>query len=501
MSVMFCVGEFDSNAEPSGWRLAVAELRSKYGEEAVSVLHLSMGPSSASCRPTIASNIDYLSATSQPIGEVGERHLEIFLDYLRSADFSQVRNIAQKLLNRNDLTGTLRFLDREVIVHSTVLSIVEVLLRRAPKLVVFPVTPHQFVPFLVEDVARFLGSQTLFFQPVPICHAVVPRVSVGRKLYILGASVRNSALRDDLVSTAKENLGALSDGNPPKYMNLQTARDLQSQSVAARLGSLRVMAGWLRQRRFPDSLDFSWSTPAQSIGINALSVVLSHWIQRSLRKRIKRIESPLLDHDAHYAIFALHYEPERTSIPEGLPIQFQAEAVIAARRLLPEDVTLLVKEHSSQYSSSLRGFAGRSPLFYDFLEGVNGVVLLPPSASMTDMVPEATVVFTLTGTAAIESVFRGVPVGYFGHPWWEGMPGTIKISDSTSFDEVIARKASASDANLFLLNLVLDQAVPGVAGESLDVASRRIGPLPPLLLEAEGLAIVAGVEQLTLGSL
>jgi hypothetical protein len=501
MSVMFCVGDFGGDVEPSGWRVAVAELRSKYGEEAVTILHLSMGPTSDGPLASIPLNVDFVSATSAPIREIGPRHLEAFLDYLRSEEFGQVRNLAQKLLNRNDLTGTLRFLDREVVVHATVLSIVEVLIRRAPTLVVFPLTPHQFVPFLVEHVARFLGCQTLFFQPVPICHAVVPRVSVGRKLAIKGASVGDSALRDDLVTTAKENLGALRAGNPPKYMNLQTAREAQSEGVMARLKSLRVMAGWLRNKRFADSLDFSWSSRSHSVGANALSVILSHWIQKSLRERINRIEPLVSDRQAPYAIFALHYEPERTSIPEGLPIQFQAEAVIAARRLLPPHVRLLVKEHSSQYSSSLRGFAGRSPLFYDFLERIDGVVVLPPSASLTDMVPEATVVFTLTGTAAIESVFRGVPVGYFGHPWWEGMPGTIKISDLTSFDDVISTPVSASDAHSFLVDLVLQQAVPGVAGESLGVASRRIGSLPPGLVEAEGAAIVAGVEQLTGGNL
>lgn len=501
MSVMFCVGGFDADVEPSGWRSAVVELRSKYGEEAVTMLHLTMGPTSCGPFSSIPVNVDLLSASSAPKREIGPRHLEAFLDYVRSEEFGQVRNLAQKLLNRSDLTGTLRYLDREVVVHSTVLSIVEVLIRRTPTLVVFPVTPHQFLPFLVEHVARFLGCQTLFFQPVPICHAVVPRVSIGRKLVIKGASVGDSALREDIVMTAKENLDALRAGNPPKYMKLQTARELQSEGVMARLKSLRVMAGWLRNKRFADSLDFSWSSRSQSMGANALSLILSHWIQKSLRERISQLEPFVSDRQAPYAIFALHYEPERTSIPEGLPIQFQAEAVLAARRLLPPHVRLLVKEHSSQYSSSLRGFAGRSPLFYDFLERIDGVIVLPPRASLTDMVPEATVVFTLTGTAAIESVFRGVPVGYFGHPWWEGMPGTIKISDLTSFDELISTAVSASDAQSFLVDLVLHQAVPGIAGESLGIASRRIGSLSPGLVEAEGAAIVAGVEQLTGGNL
>jgi len=75
-------------------------------------------------------------------------------------------------------------------------------------------------------------------------------------------------------------------------------------------------------------------------------------------------------------------------------------------------------------------------------------------------------VFTLTGTIAIEAVGRGIPVGFFGLPWWEGMPGAVRIDDGTSFGD-ISRVVlpSRNDLLTFLRDLVGTEMVAGIASE------------------------------------
>jgi len=194
-----------------------------------------------------------------------------------------------------------------------------------------------------------------------------------------------------------------------------------------------------------------------------------------------------------YCLFALHYEPERTSLPEGLPILFQADAVAVARAIIPAEVSLIVKEHYSQISSALRGFLGRSPQMYDLLNSYSNLQFAQVEGYLSDLIDGADCVFTLTGTIAIESAFRGVPVGYFGKPWWEGMPGTTHVGQEASFKDIT--EVSSPDPNEvfeFLMEHIRLNAIVGLGSEPLRTVGARLGPLPETLHEDEARA-VAGV--------
>ena len=68
--------------------------------------------------------------------------------------------------------------------------------------------------------------------------------------------------------------------------------------------------------------------------------------------------------NCEFVYFALHFEPERTTNPDGGFFHDQFLAIIHLRKILPEDVNIFVKEHPSQFKVIDRGLKGRSPLFY-----------------------------------------------------------------------------------------------------------------------------------------
>jgi hypothetical protein len=236
--------------------------------------------------------------------------------------------------------------------------------------------------------------------------------------------------------------------------------------------------GWIFHDRFPTSVDFSGHSNPQSFAVRFLKVLMTRSLQRNLTQAIRRLvkdSSPAKP----FALLALHYEPERTSLPDGLPIEFQADAVLQARAFLPPGAQLVVKEHYSQQSSALRGFLGRSPLFYDLIEGLPGTSFIGYDEKLTSLVSEAACVFTLTGTIAIEAVLKGTPVVYFGAPWWEGMPGTFRMSESLSFSAMDAEGVPDTTLILdFLENLVVSSAIPGFASETMDTIVKRFGAIP-----------------------
>ena len=422
--------------------------------------------------------------------------LNHMVEFQSSPAFGSARFLALKMLNRADFTGTFRFLEREVIVHSSILAALDMFLRKEPTLVVFRVTPHEFPQFIVSEVAKYLELEVLHFQPCSIAPVMVPRYSSGKGFHLATGNPQESTESMFILETAQTQLRALQEAQSPPYMEFQRRRDRALRSFLSRLRAVVRSIGWIFNDRFPMSIDFSGHSDTQSFAARVLKVLLTRSLQRNLVLAIRRLGKDTYPVQP-FALLALHYEPERTSLPDGLPIDFQADAVLQARAFLPPHAQLVVKEHYSQQSSALRGFLGRSPLFYDLISSLPGTSFIGYDEKSTSLVSEALCVFTLTGTIAIEAVLRGTPVVYFGTPWWEGLPGAFRIEELASFDGLKSKKVAEPEAIMaFLETLILRSAIPGFASESQQTIVNRFGHLPEnySVLEGRSLGRLVALE-------
>ena len=221
-----------------------------------------------------------------------------------------------------------------------------------------------------------------------------------------------------------------------------------------------------------------------------MEVVLEWSLRRSLHRTVAGLPSVPSNPKALYALFALHYEPERTNMPEGLPYLSQLDAVLEARKFLPKDVTLLVKEHYAQQSSSLRGYVGRSITAYEYLNSVPGIEVLGASANSGELMRGAQCIFTMTGKIGIEAAFAGKPAVYMGQPWWDGMPGSFAFKSLRSWSDLVKAKMPAErDVERWFQEQVSSRLLVGLGGTSPEKYSARIAPLPEgyELLEAEAI--------------
>ena len=482
MKVLFDIGDF---RDPDGF---VESFTRTVREQApgVSLTPLVFGEPNASfpAGPTDWEPVEFFSINGAMPSRPSLAAINQMVRLQSSPGFGSVRFLALKMLNRVDFTGTFRFLEREVIVHSAILAALDLFLRKQPSLVVFRVTPHEFPQFIVSEVAKFLELEVLHFQPCSIAPVMIPRYSSGKRFDLTQGLPQERTDSKFILETARTQLRALQEAQSPPYMVLQRRRDHALQSFRSRLSAVAHSIGWIFNDRFPTSVDFSGHSNPKSFAARFLKVLLTRSLQRNLTQAIRRLgkdSSPAKP----FALLALHYEPERTSLPDGLPIEFQADAVLQARAFLPAGTQLVVKEHYSQQSSALRGFLGRSPLLYDLIEGLPGTSFIGYNEKLTSLVSEASCVFTLTGTIAIEAVLKGTPVVHFGTPWWEGMPGTFRMSESRSFSSIDAAEVPGHSVILeFLEDLVVSSAIPGFASEPVDTIVKRFGALPRDFLAA-----------------
>ena len=134
-----------------------------------------------------------------------------------------------------------------------------------------------------------------------------------------------------------------------------------------------------------------------------------------------------------YVIFALHHQPEATTSPSGGVYVDQLLVIDMLDRLLPSDITVLVKDHSSQFLGVLESpSAGRSQIFYDKLAQFSDrVKMVALDINSFDLIDNAQAVVTVTGTIGIESLARKTPVFCFGRTWYQNCPGAFRIKNKT----------------------------------------------------------------------
>ncbi|MFI3177710.1 MAG: hypothetical protein R3Y67_09530, partial [Eubacteriales bacterium] len=118
----------------------------------------------------------------------------------------------------------------------------------------------------------------------------------------------------------------------------------------------------------------------------------------------------IIPEEEKYLYFALHFAPEATVAPMGGSLYM--DQLIPLKILLhtiPEDWSIYVKIHPAQvYNEQIANMIHS-------LEQMPRIKLIKESYPTLSLIKEASVVATLTGTAAWEAQFMGVPALLFGY--------------------------------------------------------------------------------------
>ena len=132
---------------------------------------------------------------------------------------------------------------------------------------------------------------------------------------------------------------------------------------------------------------------------------------------LQRETAPNLDHPFIY--YALSFEPERTTNPDGGEFHDQAIALAKLRELVPKGVQIIVKEHPTQFYRIERGTRGRSPIFYNLLNNIDGITLVGDDIDSLELIRKSVFVSSISGTVGDRLSWKDVD---FGDAWYAGCP-------------------------------------------------------------------------------
>ncbi|EIM77266.1 hypothetical protein A3SI_06754 [Nitritalea halalkaliphila LW7] len=176
--------------------------------------------------------------------------------------------------------------------------------------------------------------------------------------------------------------------------------------------------------------------------------------------------------NTNYAVFFLHYQPERTTMPEGYEFVDQVYAAKMISLLLPEGTRLLVKEHPSMFTRQSEP-KFRSVKSYQLLADLPNVSLCPMELDNFSLVDNSQVVITINGTVALEAFIRKIPVITLGRSNLkvEGVHSFSTIPELQKFvHAVFSGKIRIWNIEEQLLSLTFGNSISGLESSAEDTA-------------------------------
>lgn len=172
-------------------------------------------------------------------------------------------------------------------------------------------------------------------------------------------------------------------------------------------------------------------------------------------------------------VFFLHYQPERSSLPEGGDYAQQLRVAHTLAAALPDGWELLIKEHPSFYRRTFKPRV-RDMEFYTALSRLPRTRLVDLSMDTFSLIDHAAVIVTLTGTVGLEAISRGKPALAFGCACYQNAPGVTRVASLEEARTALARIAQASGPSASDVETWLTWAATHAAPESpRDPIARR----------------------------
>lgn len=165
-------------------------------------------------------------------------------------------------------------------------------------------------------------------------------------------------------------------------------------------------------------------------------------------KRLLALPASLPDSLGPFVFFPLHFQPEMTSVPLGMPHFDQVSALRAIAAALGGAVPLLVKEHPQMLRWSSAWVRARSASFYQEIEALPGVRMVSPAMPSDELMRRAAVVGTLTGTPGYEARLRDATTVCFGAPWYQPLRGVHRARDGSALRSALERGLSSPEPPL-----------------------------------------------------
>lgn len=270
----------------------------------------------------------------------------------------------------------------------------------------FQATPHNLPNWVLAKVAEIAGIKVKLIQtsPLPWRYWVVEGLDEQNPVFPESATVNVDEI--DLID---------------KYISLNQ-RDYKTALPEYEKKRLDSRKGkyWSWKKEFKDILEH----PPKALTI--YSKIKNYSLYNSLA------EYP--DDNQENIAFFLHYQPERTSMPEAYHYSNQWLIIKKIAANLPDGIILYVKEHPSVFINNFDA-RYRNEAFYKDISKLGNVQLIPLDCDTFEMIDKAKAIVTITGTVGVQALIRNKPVIAFGTASYRNLKNVCVVKNDIDFQK------------------------------------------------------------------
>jgi len=377
-----------------------------------------------------------------------------FLQYYQSSQSIDDYCIAEKMMDRDDPYGFMSRLDKDILFKMISKFALQQLQSKQPDFLLMSDRPHSFVQYII--------SRVLLYNKIPVYSLVsfntfAPAVALLKESTDQFVQVCNSLNNPHLPERDSTHLPLIrlfldnyihsfvrsnNSNYTPDYMirnkTVSSFKSFLNPSIFAE-NALKKVIEYSSLIKSSLLKDYRPECP-HAIQIPIAPVI--PWLRKtSLSNSYYAFQRKQPQHDLNreYVYFPLHYEPERTTNPDGGEFHDQIKALLLLRSLLPDSVSIFVKEHPYQLMFGSKGFKGRSRLFYDFLDSMPNIQSVPILTPSTILIKNSLLVATITGACAVEAALLSKKCIVFGTTWFQNLPNVYNWRAIQKFDEFLKK--------------------------------------------------------------
>jgi hypothetical protein len=386
------------------------------------------------------------------LGRVDGRRYKksVFDTYVENRPFFESLMIKTfDMMNRQDPLDQYSFETRKQVFYALVLYFIDLLENSKPDFALFSEAAHSPASFILYRLCSLLNITTIEFSSGPSVFPVItPKIDGVRT----GADSDDFAVEKEEIANWIRSLGQGYTKAVPKYM-IKKDRSLIKYFIKLIFKYCKESV----KKTYTQNVNPTYMVKNCVDSCQAMSRYEWKLKKRLLAKEarirhtyftyVKKIDVK----NKKFVYFPLHYQPERTTNPEGGEYYDQFQALAKLRSILDDDVGIYIKEHPSQFWPNRSGGCARNKDYYRNLNSIDGICFVDTAYDSFELIDNSLLVATITGTVGVESIARGKPVLVFGDPWYKGIPGSVhidEIQDAKGLDRFLSRPITGLNDDL-----------------------------------------------------
>jgi len=184
---------------------------------------------------------------------------------------------------------------------------------------------------------------------------------------------------------------------------------------------------------------YSWSSKRSDFtNFSMFCLRIYHYIKLPLARTLYEIKCEPIP-DGKFIYFPMPGQPEASTLPAAFEFRDIFLVLRMLRSVIPDEIPIVIKENPSCFNSRniyLSGVSYRSRDFYTSLKKIKNVSFVSIHEDSHHLIKESVLVATISGTAAIESVYLGKPAVVFSSNWYNKINGIFKVKSPNDLEKI-----------------------------------------------------------------